>query len=392
MYKKTIALLGSTGSIGTQTLEVIRNNPDHFLVYAMAAGKNVDLLEKQVREFEPQIACLEEEKDALDLSKRIQGSTTKVVYGMEGLLACVCAKEVQTVVAAMVGMKGLKPVLTAIQENKDIALANKETLVTAGHLIMPLVREKNVSILPIDSEHSAIFQCLQGLPEPQNQQIDRIYLTASGGPFLYKTKEELLHITVEDALRHPNWMMGKKITIDSATMLNKGLEFLEAKWLFGVESDQIQVLIQPKSIVHSMVGFVDGAVMAQLGSPDMKVPIQYALMYPKRAPLDTQRLDFANIGKIEFVNADAYVKKGLELAYTAGEAGGSMPAVMNAANEFAVDKFLKKQIGFLDIYRMISYAMDHHSIITNPNLEDILEIENETYCRLYDMEKLWRKL
>lgn len=381
---KTITLLGSTGSIGTQTLEVIRCYPERFHIFALAAGKNIDLLEKQIREFKPEYACINEEKDARDLAQRIKDISTKVVSGMDGLIACATAASVQMVVAAMVGMIGLRPVIAAIKEKKDIGLANKETLVTAGHIIMPLAQEMGVSLLPIDSEHSAIFQCLQGLEGSQREALDFIYLTASGGPFRNKTKEELKVVTREDALRHPNWSMGQKITIDSATMMNKGLEVIEAKWLFDVRFEQIKVLIQPQSIIHSMVGFVDGAVIAQLGTPDMKVPIQYALTYPKRLPLEGERLDFSKLSQIHFEEPDSDVLQGLDLAYSAGAAGGSMPTVMNAANELAVKKFLQREIAFLDIYRMITYAMEKHSLIKKPTLEDILEVERETYQVLED--------
>lgn len=385
---KKITVLGSTGSIGTQTLEVVRNHSDKFEIYALTAGRNIALLEKQIREFHPVYACLWDEGDVKELVKRLGRSSTKVVCGMEGLITCSTETDVQLVVAAMVGMIGLRPVLAAIEKGKDIALANKETLVTAGHLIIPLAKEKGVSILPVDSEHSAIYQCLQGVPGEQRKQLDCIYLTASGGPFRGKSREELLHVSVEDALNHPNWSMGNKITIDSASMMNKGLEVIEAKWLFDVDFSQIKVLIQPQSIIHSMVQFSDGAVLAQLGTPDMKLPIQYALAGRERLVLPGERLDFGKISSIHFEMPNVDVLRGLPIAYEAGQIGGSMPTVMNAANEYAVASFLNRKVEFLDIYQMIEFAMKSHSVIKNPNLDEILETESETYQRLKD----WRKI
>lgn len=384
---KKITILGSTGSIGTQTLEVVRTHPQEFKIYALTAGTNMSLLEQQVREFHPAYACLWEAKAAKELRMRLKGCSTKVVYGMEGLVQCATEPEVQLVVAAMVGMIGLRPVLAAVEKGKDIALANKETLVTAGHLMMPLARQKGVSVFPVDSEHSAIDQCLQGLAEPRRGQLDCIYLTASGGPFRKKGREELRHVSVEQALAHPNWNMGRKITIDSASMMNKGLEVIEARWLFDVEFSKIKVLIQPQSIIHSMVQFVDGAVLAQLGTPDMKLPIQYALTGRKRLGLSGERLDFEKLSSIHFERPDTEILRGLPIAYGAGIEGGSMPTVMNAANECAVAAFLNRKIEFLDIYRMIEYAMEHHKTIPNPDLDEILKIEGETYQRL----KEWRK-
>ncbi|HIR27550.1 MAG TPA: 1-deoxy-D-xylulose-5-phosphate reductoisomerase [Candidatus Choladousia intestinigallinarum] len=372
---KKIAILGSTGSIGTQTLEVVRENPD-IQVAALAAGKNIGLLEKQIREFRPRIAAVWEEADAKELRERLRDMQVKIYSGMDGLIEVAVCQEAQMLVTAIVGMIGIRPTIEGIRRGKDIALANKETLVTAGHLIMPLIQEHKVQLLPVDSEHSAIFQCLNG--EKENQ-IDKILLTASGGPFRGKTYKELENVRVEDALRHPNWAMGKKITIDSATMVNKGLEVMEAKWLFGVSLEQIQVVIQPQSVIHSMVQFKDGAVMAQLGTPDMKLPIQYALFYPERRNLPGERLDFAKMGRITFEDPDLDTFVGLKYAFEAAKTGGSMPTVLNAANERAVQMFLEGRIRFTDIYQVIRYCMDHHRVIENPDVGEILDTESAVY-------------
>jgi 1-deoxy-D-xylulose-5-phosphate reductoisomerase len=375
---KTIAILGSTGSIGTQTLEVAENNGD-IRVAAISANGNVDLLEKQARKFKPERIAVYREDAAKELRERIRDLNIPVVTGMEGLIEISTLPEVEILVTAIVGMIGILPTVEAIKAGKDIALANKETLVTAGHLIMPLAKEHGVRILPVDSEHSAIFQALNG-EDPG--QISKILLTASGGPFRGKTREELSKVTLEDALKHPNWSMGQKITIDSATLVNKGLEVMEAKWLFGVDLDRIQVVIQPKSIIHSMVEYVDGAVIAQLGTPDMKLPIQYALYYPERRTLPGERLDFWKLSEITFEKPDMETFLGLPLAFQAARAGGSMPTVMNAANEMAVGRFLQKKIRFLDIYDIISDCMEHHKVIENPSIEEILKTEQETYERI----------
>mgnify|MGYP005783320109 CR=1 FL=1 len=372
---KKIAILGSTGSIGTQTLEVVRENPD-IGVAALAAGRNIRLLEAQIREFRPEIAAVWEEEDARELRARLKDVQVKILSGMEGLIEAAVCREAQMLVTAIVGMIGIRPTIEGIRAGKDIALANKETLVTAGHLILPLTKQYKVRLLPVDSEHSAIFQCLQG--EKENG-IDKILLTGSGGPFRGKSFEELERVKVEDALKHPNWSMGKKITIDSATMINKGLEVMEARWLFGVPLENIQVVIQPQSIIHSMVQFEDGAVMAQLGTPDMKLPIQYALFYPERRYLPGERLDFAKIGQITFQTPDFDTFVGLKYAFEASKTGGSMPTVLNAANERAVQMFLDGRIGFTDIYRVIRYCMDHHRVIENPDVEEILNTERAVY-------------
>ncbi|MCD7833291.1 MAG: 1-deoxy-D-xylulose-5-phosphate reductoisomerase [Lachnospiraceae bacterium] len=375
---KTIAILGSTGSIGTQTLDVVRANGD-IRVAALSAGKNITLLEQQIREFHPRIACIWSEEDAKTLRTKVADLPVEVLCGMDGLNAVAVCEEASVLVTAIVGMIGIVPTIAAIKAGKDIALANKETLVTAGHLIMPLAARCGVKILPVDSEHSAIFQCLNG--ERQNP-IDKILLTASGGPFRGKSYEELKTVRVEDALKHPNWAMGQKITIDSASMVNKGLEVMEARWLFGVSLDQIQVVLQPQSIIHSMVQFTDGAVMAQLGTPDMKLPIQYALYYPERRFLAGERLDFAKISSITFENPDPDTFLGLQYAYEAARTGGSMPTVFNAANERAVSLFLHRKIGFTDIYEMIRDCMDHHTVIPDPDVTQILDTEQSVYERI----------
>ena len=369
---RNIAILGSTGSIGTQTLEIVRENND-LNVVSIAAKSSINKLEEQVREFKPDIVCVYDEKAASQFKVMISDTNTKVVSGMEGLIEAATYKSAELVVTAFVGMIGIVPTVEAIKAGKNIALANKDTLVTAGHIVMDLAKKNNVKILPVDSEHSAIFQSLNG---ENSKEIDKILLTASGGPFRTKTKDDLKTVTLEDALKHPNWSMGRKITIDSATMVNKGLEVLEAKWLFDVDVDNIQVVVQPQSIIHSMVQFNDGAVIAQLGVPDMKLPIQYAIYYPERRYLSGDRLDFGKIGQITFEDPDFEKFKGLELAYESGRIGGSMPTVLNAANEKAVAMFLNRKIGYLEIADIIEYCMSKHNTIENPTIEQILEIEN----------------
>lgn len=372
---KKIAILGSTGSIGTQTLEIVRTNKD-IKVTALAAGRNIDLLEKQIREFEPKLAAVWSENLASELKSRVRDMQVEVLSGMDGLLAVAAEQEAEILVTAIVGMIGILPTIEAIKAGKDIALANKETLVTAGHIIMPLAEQHHVSILPVDSEHSAIFQSLQG---GQRKALHKILLTASGGPFRGRKREELENIQVEDALKHPNWEMGRKITIDSSTMVNKGLEVIEAKWLFGVNVDQIQVVVQPQSIIHSMVEYEDGAVIAQLGTPDMKLPIQYALYYPERRYLPGERLDFGTLTQITFEKPDMETFYGLKLAIEAGKRGGSLPTVFNAANEKAVALFLDRKIRYLQIPEIIQECMENHKNISDPSVEEILKTEQETY-------------
>lgn len=372
---KTIAVLGSTGSIGTQTLEVARANGD-LKIAALAAGRNVKLLERQIREFSPRVVAVWEEEAARELKTAISDLDVKIVTGMDGLIEISTLPEVEILVTAIVGMIGIRPTVEAIKAGKDIALANKETLVTAGHIIMPLAKKHGVKILPVDSEHSAIFQSLNG---EQHGQIDKLLITASGGPFRGRKRADLEQVKVEDALKHPNWAMGQKITIDSATLVNKGLEVMEAKWLFQVELDQIEVVVQPQSVIHSMVQFVDGAVIAQLGTPDMKLPIQYALYYPDRRYLAGERLDFAKLRQITFEKPDMETFLGLPLALKASREGGSMPTVFNAANERAVSKFLHREIGFTDIYQIIIESMEQHKSIQQPTIEEILDTEKATY-------------
>ena len=372
---KTIAILGSTGSIGTQTLEVARANGD-IRIAALAAGRNIKMLEQQIREFRPRIAAVWEEKDAKQLRIAVADLPVEILSGMAGLKAVAVCEESQILVTAIVGMIGILPTIEGIKAGKDIALANKETLVTAGHIIMPLAKKHHVQILPVDSEHSAIFQSLNG---EEGKRIEKILLTASGGPFRGKTWDELQNVQLEDALKHPNWAMGQKITIDSASMVNKGLEVMEARWLFGTELDQIQVVIQPQSVIHSMVQFTDGAVIAQLGTPDMKLPIQYALYYPHRRFLAGERLDFAKLGRITFEDPDLDTFKGLAYAFEAAKMGGSMPTVFNAANERAVSKFLNRSIKFTEIYDIIRYCMDTHHVIENPDVQQILDTEQSVY-------------
>ena len=372
---KKIGILGSTGSIGTQTLEIVRNNPD-LQVTALAAGSNVSLMEKQIREFRPLLCVMWQESTANELRERTKDLPVKIESGMEGLLAMAQLPEMEVLVTAIVGMIGIRPTIAAIEAGKTIALANKETLVTAGHLIMPLAKKKKVPILPVDSEHSAIFQSMNG---ERHERVSRILLTASGGPFRGKKRQELSDITVEDALKHPNWSMGRKITVDSATLVNKGLEVIEAKWLFGVEPKDIQVIVHPQSIIHSMVEYEDGAVMAQLGLPDMKLPIQYALFYPDRRPMEGERVDFFKLASITFEKPDTHTFRGLALAYEAAGIGGSMPTVLNAANERAVSLFLDRKIRFLEIYDLIQGAMENHKPVQEPSVEQILEAEAQAY-------------
>lgn len=372
---KRIAILGSTGSIGTQTLEVVRSNPE-LQVAALAAGSSVDKMEEQIREFKPLIAGMWSEEAAAALRGRVADLDVKIVSGMDGLLEIAVMPQMQVLVTAIVGMIGIRPTIAAIEAGKDIALANKETLVTAGHIIMPLAKKCGVSILPVDSEHSAIFQSLNGEPK---MRVSKILLTASGGPFRGKTRQQLATMQVEDALKHPNWSMGRKITIDSSTLVNKGLEVMEAKWLFDVELDNIQVVVHPQSIIHSMVEYVDGAIMAQLGTPDMKLPIQYALFYPDRKPMAGKRVDFFELGSITFEKPDTDTFNGLALAYKAVRTGGSMPTVYNAANEKAVGLFLDRKISYLEITELIEASMEQHKNIENPTVEEILRTEQEVY-------------
>ena len=372
---KKIAILGSTGSIGTQTLDVVRANGD-IEVLGISAGRNVKMLEEQAREFHPQLIAVWDENAAKDLAVRLADMDVKIVSGMEGLLELARMPQTDILVTAVVGMIGIRPTMEGIKAGKDIALANKETLVTAGHLIIPMAKEHGVQILPVDSEHSAIFQALHG---EKRAQVEKLLITASGGPFRGRKREELEHVTLADTLKHPNWVMGQKITVDSATLVNKGLEVMEARWLFDVDLDHIQVVVQPQSIIHSMVEFEDGAVMAQLGTPDMRLPIQYALCYPDRRYLKGDRLDFHMLKQITFEEPDRKTFKGLPMAVEAARAGGSMPTVFNAANELAVRKFLQKKIGFLDIYEIIGQSMSRHTAVKDPDLDQILEIEKETY-------------
>ena len=381
---KKIAIMGSTGSIGTQTLEVVRNNPE-LQVAALAAGSSVDKMEEQIREFHPVLAAMWTEEAAAELKVRVADTDVRVVSGMEGLLEIAVLPESEVLVTAIVGMIGIRPTIAAIQAGKDIALANKETLVTAGHIIMPLAERHGVSILPVDSEHSAIFQSLNGEP---GDKIEKILLTASGGPFRGRSRDQLRDIQVEDALKHPNWTMGRKITIDSSTLVNKGLEVMEARWLFGVDLDRIQVVVHPQSIIHSAVQFVDGAIMAQLGTPDMKLPIQYALFYPDRRPMAGKRVDFFDLAQITFEKPDTETFTGLALAYRAAGAGGSLPTVYNAANEKAVALFLERKISYLEIPELIGEAMEQHKVIEAPTVEQILEAEAETYEYILGRMKL----
>ncbi len=371
-----ISILGSTGSIGTQTLDIVSQNPDELSVVAMSCGKNIDLFEKQIRKYKPSLVSIGTEDLAKDLKLRLSDMDIKVSFGMEGLIEVATYEEADTVLTAVVGMIGVQPTIAAINAGKTIALANKETLVTAGHIIMPLAKEKGVSILPVDSEHSAIFQSLNG---ERHNKISKILLTASGGPFRGKTLEDLENVKLEDALKHPNWSMGAKITIDSATMINKGLEVMEAKWLFGVNLNQIEVVVHPQSILHSAVEFMDGAVIGQMGTPDMRLPILYALFYPNRKTLYAEPLDIFKVGTLTFERPDLETFYGLQLAYDAMSAGGNVPTVFNAANERAVAKFLKNKIKFLEIPEIVSEAMINVDFIDNPTIEQVLATEQMTY-------------
>ncbi len=373
---KKIAVLGSTGSIGTQTLEIVQEQKD-IEITALAAGSNETLLEAQIREFRPKLAALWEEKSACSLRQRVRDLPVRIVSGMEGLLEIARMEETEILVTAIVGMLGIRPTIAAIEAGKTIALANKETLVTAGHIIMPLAKEKQVSILPVDSEHSAIFQSLHG---ERGNRIQKILLTASGGPFRGKKREELVQVQVEDALKHPNWSMGRKITIDSATMVNKGLEVMEAKWLFEVAPEQIQVVVHPQSVIHSMVEYEDGAVLAQLGTPDMRLPIQYALYYPNRRNLSGKRLDFYQLSSLTFEEPDLETFFGLKLAFRAMERGGNIPTAYNAANEKAVSLFLNRKISFLEIPEIINTCMEQCKFVNEPDVSEILETEAEVYA------------
>lgn len=373
--RKTISILGSTGSVGMQTLDVVRACGD-MRITGLAAARNVDRMVAQIREFKPRIACMWDEDKAKELKVRVADTRTKVVSGMEGLIETATEENAEIVVTAVVGMIGLRPTIAAMEAGKDIALANKETFVTAGHLIMKKAKMINTRILPVDSEHSAIFQSMNGEPA---RRVQKILLTASGGPFRGKTARELRDMKVEDALKHPNWAMGRKITIDSATMVNKGLEVMEAKWLFGVGLDGIEVVVHPQSIIHSMVEYVDGAVMAQLGMPDMKLPIAYALFYPDRRPMDGKKVDFFELGSLTFEKPDLETFTGLKLAFEAAQRGGSMPTVYNAANEKAVSLFLERKIGFMQIPELIGEAMENHKAVVNPSVEEILCAEREAY-------------
>lgn len=373
---KNIVVLGSTGSIGTQTLEIVDAYPDRLQIVALAAGSNVEKIEPQIRKYHPKKVVMFDEAAAKDLKTKVADLDVMVLAGMSGLIEICTMEEADVILTAVVGMIGITPTIEAIKAGKDIALANKETLVTAGHIIMPLAKQMGVSILPVDSEHSAIFQSLNG--EPKNR-LKKILLTASGGPFRGMSKAQLADKTVKDALKHPNWSMGPKITIDSATMVNKGLEVMEAGWLFDVNYDQIQVVVHPQSIIHSMVEFVDGAVIAQLGLPDMKLPIQYALFYPDRLPMNTEGIDFFQLGQVSFEKPDLETFQGLKLAYEAFEKGGSMPTVFNAANEKAVSLFLHEKIRFLDIADIIAETMSRHQVIAHPDVEQILMTEQWCY-------------
>ena len=372
---RKLVVLGSTGSIGTQTLEVVTEQGD-LEVFGLVAGSRVELLEKQIRQYKPKFACMWTKEAADDLKARIKDMDVTVLHGMDGIIELVTKEGYDVLVTAIVGMIGIRPTIAAINCGKTIALANKETLVTAGHIIMPLAKEKNVDILPVDSEHSAIFQSLNGEPK---DRIKKIILTCSGGPFRGKKTEDLVNIGPADALKHPNWDMGRKITIDSASLVNKGLEVMEARWLFDVDIDHVQVVVHPQSILHSGVEFVDGALIGQMGVPDMKLPILYALYYPDRRPMNAKKLDLFEVGQMTFEKPDIDTFRGLALATKAGKVGGSLPTVFNAANERAVKLFLEEKISFLGIYELIEECMDKHSLIANPSLDDILETEASVY-------------
>ena len=377
--KKQIAILGSTGSIGTQALQVIEEQSDQYEAYVLTANNRVEELIAQARKFKPEAVVIANETKYAQLKEALADLPIKVYAGTDAICQIVEDSEIDIVLTAMVGYAGLKPTMNAIRARKPIALANKETLVVAGELINDMARLSGTPILPVDSEHSAVFQCLAGeLGNP----IEKVILTASGGPFRGKKQEDLLNIRVEDALKHPNWAMGRKITIDSSTMVNKGLEVMEARWLFNVDIDDVQVVVQPQSVIHSMVEYVDGAVIAQLGTPDMKLPIQYALYYPERRFLPGERVDFWSIGHLDFEKPDMDTFYGLALAYEAGRCGGTLPTVFNAANELAVSQFLNREIKYLEITEIIEDCMKTHKTIANPTVEQILDTEQETYDRI----------
>lgn len=384
---KKISILGSTGSIGTQTLDVVRANKDKFEVVAISANSSIDLLLEQIKEFRPKYVAVYNENSAKKLKEMIPSNIKiEVLSGMEGLKIISSLNEIDVLLTAIVGMIGLVPTLCAIRNGKDIALANKETLVCAGSLVMSESKKYGVNILPVDSEHSAIFQCLNG---EQNKEIEKIILTASGGPFRGKQREELIHITKNESLKHPNWDMGRKISIDSSTLMNKGLEVIEAKWLFGLEPSDIDVVVHPQSIIHSMVQFIDSSVMAQLGCPDMKLPIQYALSYPDRIVSDFDRLDLTKLMTLTFENPDMDTFPCLKLAYDVLKMGGTYSSVLNSANEVLVNEFLEDKIGFYDIPYYIEKTLENHSSITNPTLEEILEIDRWT--REYVLQNIKQK-
>lgn len=372
---KNISILGSTGSIGTQALEVVRQNPNLFNIVALTGNNNIELLEKQVYEFKPSYVAVYNEKKAIDLKKRLSHKNTKVLSGLEGLIEVCTLDKTDLVLTSVVGTIGLLPTLNAIRKGKNIALANKETLVTAGEIIMSEAKKHNVSIIPVDSEHSAIFQCLQG---SEKTKIKKIILTASGGPFRGMKKEDLVDIDSKSALKHPNWSMGNKISIDSATLMNKGLEVIEAKWLFNLDIHEIDVIVHPQSIIHSMVEFIDGSVLAQLGLPDMRIPIQYSFTYPKRIEFLNESLDLIKIKELTFEKPDKDTFPCLSLAYEALKIGGTMPTVLNAANEELVLQFISNKIGFYDIPRRIEKAMELHTLIEQPNIDDLLEVDKDT--------------
>lgn len=373
---RNIAILGSTGSIGTQTLDIVRRS-ENIRVCALSANKNIRLLEDQIREFSPELVCVYDPDKAQELKKNISDLDVRVVSGDEGLIDIATKNDSDILLTAIVGMIGIRPTVAAIKAGKDIALANKETLVCAGQIIMDLAKQYGVKILPVDSEHSAIFQSLQG---NEQNPIEKILLTCSGGAFRGYTRDMLKDVTVKEALSHPTWNMGKKITVDCATLVNKGLEVMEASWLFNVSLDQVQVVIHPESVVHSMVQYRDGAIMAELGTPDMRVPIEYALYYPKRHPLNTKRLDFWDLKELHFDKPDTDTFEGLTLAYDAARIGGSMPALFNAANEYAVDRFLKGEIRFLEIYDIIKNAMKNHKVVSDPTLDEIIALKDNCCC------------
>ena len=382
---KRITILGSTGSIGTQTLDVVRKNKDKFQVVAISANSSIDLLLEQIMEFSPKYVAVYNKESALKLKEMIpENINIEVLSGMDGLVKICQLEEVNVVLTAVVGMIGLVPTMAAIKAKKTIALANKETLVTAGELVMSEAKKNNVEILPVDSEHSAIFQCLNG---ERKQDIEKIILTASGGPFRGKKREELVNVTKSEALKHPNWDMGRKISIDSSTLMNKGLEVIEAKWLFDVDVEDIEVVVHPQSIIHSMVSFRDSSVISQMGCPDMRLPIEYALTYPERLKTDFERLDLAKVATLTFEKPDMETFPCLALAFKVLKLGGTYPAALNSANEFLVNEFLNDKIGFYDIPYYIEKTLDCHKNRVNPTLEDILEVDKETRAFLANLLK-----